>query len=110
MMKSGPIPLAIFILGLTLGVGLCFAADHPQPLSGPFATPLTDATVDYASVAEWVDGSERPLVNPNALRQVIWTQSFASASGLLNYGASAHNGPRSLRIGFQSPVAIGSIL
>jgi len=110
MMKPGPIPLAILILGITLGVDLCFAADHPQPVSGPFATPLTDATVDYASVAEWVDGSEHLVTNPNTVRQTVWTQNFASASGLLNYGASAHTGPRYLRIGFKSPVAIGSIL
>jgi hypothetical protein len=81
-----------------------------QPASGPFATSVTNATLDIAASREWVDGAERPYANPEVLRQAMWTQSSPSGSALLLYGASAQPGVRHLRIGFTGPVAVGSIL
>jgi len=85
--------------------------DHPQPQSGAFVTPLTDALIDAATEAEWVDGAERPLENPAALRQVVWTQTQAPPSGsFLTFGKSSKPGPRYLRLGFTQPVPVGSVL
>jgi len=109
--RTLPLTLLVFILGCIFSSRLTFAADHPQPLSGVFATPLTDAAIDSASFAEWSAGSEHPSANPVPLRQTIWTQNTAPASaGFVAYGVSNQPGPRHLRIGFKAPVAVGSVL
>ncbi len=93
------------------GAAAGYVADHPQPKSGAFATPLTDALIDTNAGAQWVDGSERPLENSTALRQVVWTQTQAPASGVfLAFGKSSKPGPRYLRLGFTQPVPVGSVL
>src|SRR5665213_1984026 len=72
--------------------------DHPQPQSGAFVTPLTNALIDLHSAAEWVDGSERPLQNPAGLRQIVWTQTLAPTTGaFLEFGKSNQPGIRHLR-------------
>lgn len=85
-------------------------ADHPQPDSGPFATPLTNANIDGAAVAEWFDGAEHPLSNPFQLSRLVWTQTTPIGWGFLTFGVSPQPGPRHLRLGFKSPLRIGSIL
>jgi hypothetical protein len=112
-MKRGT--LLVAMLGFILGIALCncpaVAADHPQPLSGPFATPVTDALLDNSSFAEWCGGIERPAADPVAIRLRIWTQASASVAGsLLPYGACNQTGLRSIRIGFRSPITAGSML
>ena len=110
-MRDRRFPLLVFFLGTVFSTGISLAADHPQPASGPFATPLTNALVDDAASAEYFDGVEHPLANANLLRQLVWTQTMAPlAPGMLSFGASTHPGPRYLRLGFKSPVAVGSIL
>ena len=93
------------------------AALHPAHLvaqtsadSGPFATPIANNSLDAAASVEWVDGVERPLANPNALRQIIWTKTTAPSGGPLKFGASSQAGPRYLRVAFNSPLAAGSVL
>ena len=111
-MKFGTFPQAVFLfaVGLTLSCPT-FAADHPQPASGPFATPLTDAAIDTASFAEWINGSERPLQSPDPVRQLIWTlANTPSAVHFVSYGVSNQPGPRHLRVGFKVPVSVGSVL
>ena len=110
-MKLGTLLRAVLCFALILSAlsTRSVAADHPQPLTGPFATPVTDAAVDLATFAEWVDGSEHPLSNLNLLKQFLWTQSYAPI-GLLAYGASKNAGPRHLRIGFKTPITVGSVL
>jgi hypothetical protein len=99
------------LLAVTLSSHSSFAADHPQPLTGPFATPLTDAALDNASFAEWCGGSEHPLPDPNAIRQRVWTQTTAIYVGVsMTYGACAQTGPRHIRVGFRTPIATGSVL
>jgi hypothetical protein len=116
MMRLDTLPLAVlvFILGIALPQRALSAADRPQPQSGPFSTPLTDATLDSSSFAEWFNGAgnaERPLANPNALRQIIWTQTTSvSSSSFVQYGVSNQPGPRHLRLGFKAPITVGSIL
>jgi hypothetical protein len=113
MMRFGTIPLAllVFILGIVFEMDSAFAADRPQPQSGIFATPLTDAVIDDSSLAEWFDGSEHLLADAKLLRQVVWTQTtMPSTSHMFPYGVSNQPGIRHLRIGFHSPIAIGAIL
>ncbi len=86
------------------------AAIASQPQSGSFATPITDASIDNVASAEWVDNAERPLANPTALRQIVWTQATAPGGGALTYGASPQPGVRHLRLGFTSPVVVGTVL
>jgi len=115
-MKSGTNSSAISFTAILLLVGMSFGAcsalgvDHPQPQSGPFATVLTDAAIDDGASAEWVDGAERPVANQTFLRQSMWTQTAESGGQLIQYGASSNPGIRHLRIGFKSPLAVGSIL
>lgn len=117
MMRPGIPPPAIrpFILAIILACLLpnpnLLAAEHFQPQNGPFATPLTDAAIDNASLAEWFDGAEHSIANPVPIRQTLWTLATAPVtSAFVSYGASSQPGIRRLRIGFTAPVAIGSIL
>jgi hypothetical protein len=85
--------------------------DHPQPLAGPFATPVTNASIDDAASAEWVGGSERRVADPVGLHHVVWTRETAPPTGAeFQFGKSAEPGLRSLRIGFKEEIAVGSIL
>ena len=96
----------------------CVAAvpGHPQPLtvpllSGPFMTPVTDALIDDAAAEEWVGGATHPVTAPVTVRQVLWTQTTSPMSGRpLLFGGSTEPGPRHLRIGFRSAIAVGSVL
>jgi hypothetical protein len=102
---------ALFLFSLLLNRASASAQQvRPQPLSGLFATPLTASAVDNASLAEWVDGAERPFANGAALRQLLWTQTPPSSGGPLLYGAGSQPGVRHLRIGFTAPEQIGSVL
>ena len=112
-MRFGTLSLAVLVVALGLAVesGPSFAADRPQPQSGPFATPLTDAGIDDASLAEWHGGSEHPLANPKELLQIVWTQTnIPSTTHSFQYGDSNQPGVRHLRIGFHAPITVGSIL
>jgi hypothetical protein len=76
-----------------------------------FATPLTNAAIDNGSMAEFVDGTERPVADPAALRKTLWTATTASSSAaLFSFGASSQPGVRHLRIGFKSPISVGTVL
>ncbi len=59
------------------------AADHPQPGSGIFQTPLTSENIDDRASAEWFDGAEHPLATPLKLRQYVWTQTATTAGSAL---------------------------
>ena len=122
-MKRNRIPAVTSVLTIVAGLFLAlsasapslaaagYGADHPQPQSGSFVTPLTDALIDTRAQAEWVDGAERPLGNPTTLRQVVWTQTQAPASGaFLAFGKSSKPGPRYLRLGFTQSVPVGTVL
>lgn len=112
-MRIGTLPLVIllFVLGISFEIETSFGADRPQPQFGAFVTPLTDAAIDDASVAEWAAGSEHPLARTVELRQVLWTQtSMPSTSHYFQYAVSNQPGVRHLRLGFHIPIAIGSIL
>ena len=112
-MKPRTLPLAAigFILGIALGSCPLFAAERPQPLSGVFVTPVTDATLDNASFAEWCAGTEHPIADPTSIHQRIWMQGVVlPAVHPLPFGTCTQTGPRFIRIGFRSPIKVGSIL
>jgi len=99
------------LFGMALSIPPSWAIDHPQPLSGAFATPLTDALLDNASFADSCGGVEHPLPDPNAIRQRVWTRTTTIAvANFLPYGTCSETGPRHIRIGFRAPIAVGSIL
>ncbi len=102
--------ICLFLFGTGQSAPFSRAVDHPQPLTGLFATPLTVAAIDNSASAEWVDGTERPVVNPAALGAMLWTQSTPPGDGLFPFGAGSQPGVRHLRVGFASSLAIGSIL
>ena len=117
VIRFGTLPLAVRVLISALLLGLAFpilhglAPEHFQPQNGPFATPLTDALLDNASFADWVDGAEHPLPSVTPIRQIVWTSTtIPSTYYFAQYGASLHAGQRRLRIGFTAPVAAGSVL
>ena len=110
-----PISFVVILLGFVVGSTVLLrssaAQDHPQPSSGPFATPLTDSDLDDAASAQWVDGAEQPLANPKALHQLPWTQEAApSISHFVDFGASTQPGARHLRLGFHNLIQVGSVL
>ena len=112
-MKPRTLPLVQigFMLGIALGSCPLFAADRPQPLSGVFVTPMTDAALDDASFAEWCAGTERPIADPTSIHQRIWMQGVVlPAVHPLPFGTCTQTGPRFIRIGFRSPITVGSIL
>jgi hypothetical protein len=117
MMRHGTLSSAIptVILALILGVAFpnlnCLPPERFQPQNGVFATPLTDGALDNASFADWVDGAEHPIGNPAPFRQVIWTLTTTpSTYYFANWGASLHPGVRHLRLGFTTPIAVGTVL
>ena len=69
---------------------------------------LTD--LDAASVAEWVDGFEKPIAGKPGQKPVVWTRDDRIELGGVTFGESAKPGPRHLRIGFRAPVKVGTVL
>jgi len=117
MTRSGPLLPAIRTLVQVLILGFafpnlnCLPPERFQPQNGLFATPLTDASIDNASFAEWFDDSAHAIVNPTPMRQILWTLTTApSTNYFVAYGASNHPGLRRLRVGFTAPVPVGSVL
>lgn len=109
MRKSGIFSLVLF-LALSGNGFSAWSAAGPQPQSGPFATPVTDAILDMPHFAEWAGGREQPLKSPNSLRQLVWTRTAMPAGGVVAYGASADPGVRYLRLAFTQSIAVGSVL
>jgi hypothetical protein len=75
-----------------------------------FTTPVTLGSLDSAAFTEWVDGRERPVALPDGPRHVIWTQTTAPEWDGLRFADSKTPGPRHLRIGWQAPLAVGTVL
>jgi hypothetical protein len=113
MTERNRVRLWIWILILVMSGLPTLAAqpDHPQPFSGPFATPVSDGLTDDSASAEWVGGAEHPVANPVALRHMLWTRETAQPSwSAFLFGKSNQPGLRYLRIGFRQEIPVGSIL
>ncbi|HTJ29425.1 MAG TPA: hypothetical protein VL346_02945, partial [Acidobacteriaceae bacterium] len=86
-------------------------APHPQPGAGSFATPLTSDMIDPAAAAEWVGGREQPVADLAALRKLLWLRDTSpTGTAPYAYGKSTEPGIRSLRIGFQAELPVGSVM
>ena len=105
---------------LLLSSALCLLAALGSPLKAApapapvYPTPVLAENLDATAFAEWMDGKETPLSargeKPPTADKTIWTQQSSSGLFQLTYGDSKTPGTRYLRIGFNTPVAVGSIL
>ena len=88
------------------------AAPIPSVPSLPFVGPKETGAVTYT---EWFDGAEKPVVQVDGHKVVVpittlWTPATEAAVRQTVFGDSKTPGARYLRVGFEKPVAIGSIL
>ncbi len=77
------------------------------------ATAVRADEVDAAVYAEWVDGKERAVEGSKreALPEwVLWTGQTEPGHSGVKFGDAKAPGARHLRIGFKSPVALGSVV
>ena len=105
---------------------LCLALTALVSLSGPaLAAPeqlypsgarwdrFDAATIDAAVLAQWVDGHESPMVGEKGNvdpTSVVWTTTTRTDFRGLKFGEGRFVGVRQLRIGFNEPLPIGSVL
>lgn len=82
-----------------------------------FATPVTADNLDEAAWKQWIDGTEQAALKnmfgteiPTGARHVIWTQGTRPDWTGVKFGDSKNSGVRHLRIGFKTPIAVGSLL
>jgi len=96
---------------LILGVLSARADDVPAGW-GIFATPIHDSDFDLTAFAEWIDGTEKPIVNDRDRkpRSVMWVQNSVMGPNEIFFGYSQVPGPRHLRVGFLNSVPVGGIL
>jgi hypothetical protein len=62
--------------------------------------------------AEWVDGKERAIAGTDRAQSpqwAVWTDQSEPGHSGLKFGDVNVRGPRHLRVGFKSPVAVGSV-
>ena len=76
----------------------------------PLATAVKAGDLDPAAFADWVDGSPRPMPQKDGPAHVVWTRTTAAQWDGAAFGDSKIPGPRYLRIGFTSPLSVGSVL
>jgi hypothetical protein len=76
----------------------------------PLATAVKAADLDPAAFADWVDGLARAMPQKDGPRHVVWTRDTAPEWDGAAFGDSKIPGPRHLRIGFASPLQVGSVL
>src|SRR5580698_7901698 len=84
----------------------------PSVPSLPFVGPKETGAVTYT---EWFDGAEKPVVQVDGHKVVVpittlWTPATEQTVRQTVFGDSKTAGARYLRVGFEKPVAIGSIL
>lgn len=86
------------------------ASPPPSAADSPFATPLTVEDLDAAAFAAWIDGAETPVPLKDGPRHVVWTRTTTPEWDGVKFGESKTAGARHLRIGWKSPLAVGSVL
>ncbi len=99
---------AIFVTFLIfLAAGFAHGAESSD---GIFTTPLVSANLDTNAFTQWVEGAEKPVALKNGPQHVIWTRSSRIEWDGVNFGASKNAGARHLRIGWKTPVPVGTVL
>ena len=86
------------------------AACQALPVAPAFSTPLALENLDPAAFSEWVDGQERRVTLPDGPRHVIWTQTTGPEWDGLRFADPKTAGTRHLRIGFNAPLPVGTVL
>ena len=99
--------LIALIFFVSAGVPLAFGQTGQL---GPVATPLVADNLDPAAFAQWVDGVEKPMPQRDGPRHVIWTAGTQPEWDGVLFGDSKTPGPRHLRIGWKTPITVGSVL
>ncbi len=84
---------------------------------GAFVTLIQASDLDDAAFAQWFDGSEKGDVRglgnealPEGARHVLWTRDSRISWDGVRFGISKISGARYLRIGFKTPLSVGTIL
>ena len=102
--------MALGIVLLAIGIFAVEPLAGQVPQSGPLATPVRSDALDPAAFTEWVDGVEQPMTQKDGPGHVVWTTSAPIQWSGAAFGDSKTPGPRHLRIGFKTPVSVGSVL
>lgn len=116
-----PLTSPLFRLGLVCALagaasGLRAASPAPVEIAAPgaaFATPVQARDLDPEAFVEWENGTARALGSaerPRPPSSVLWTTTGSPGGSATLFGDSKIAGPRHLRIGFRTPVRVGSVL
>jgi hypothetical protein len=97
--------IACFAIELAIGGNASAAAPD-----GPFETPLVANNLDPTVFAAWVDGAETAVTLSDGPSHVVWTQTTRPQWDGVKFGGSKQPGVRHLRIGFKTPLTIGTVL
>jgi hypothetical protein len=101
----------VLVSGIAAGVQ---GAGPVGPESGStgsaFATPVSLEALDPAAFSEWRDGQVWPLALKDGPRHVVWTRTTAPEWDGVKFGDSKTPGVRHLRLGWRTPLPIGTVL
>jgi hypothetical protein len=90
----------------------CVAAEQISVHAPNMSTPVKSENLDPATFAEWENGVEKTIPNEGRtplIEKIIWNEKRVQA-GELSFGDSRTPGVRYLRVGFKTPVPVGSVL
>ncbi len=105
--------LAALLLNVSGGCALAQPTAQEKSLNPALETPLQADNFDREAFAQWHGDGEKPFdgATPNqGPASVVWTKTGNLTNYGMVFGASKVPGPRHLRVGFKTPVAVGSIL
>jgi hypothetical protein len=106
MNPTWPVLVAL-VLFVQVEEALAFGQIEP---AGPLVTPVRADDLDPIAFRQWVDGVEKPMPQRDGPRHVMWTSSTQPEWDGVLLGDSKIPGPRHLRIGFKTPLTVGSVL
>ena len=105
-----------FLLGMSLAcLHMAISAQNPAMETLGLGQALSQNDLDPLTFAQWVEGAERPFEEKLTPQQVIWTRQSNPGSGQprwngVTFGEGKEPGPRHMRIGLRSPIAVGTVL
>lgn len=105
----------LLLSGLCIGVALLslYRTDvAAQPAAPNVSTPVKSENLDAVVFAEWEGGTEKVLggSRDRSLEWVVWSEKNAIGFNGLWFGDSKTPGTRHLRIGFKTPIRVGTVL
>jgi hypothetical protein len=103
--------LLLLTIGMIASRAVSPAQSPPSPAASVFVTPITADNLDATAFAAWADGQEtRDQLPKDGPRHVLWTQTSAPEWNGVRFGDSKMAGIRHLRVGWRTPVPVGSVL